>query len=190
VTSVDDAFAAVPRAWFLPPEQVRFAAQDRALPLGYGQTGSQPTTVRNMLLLLEVSPGHHVLDVGCGSAWTTALLAHLVGPTGSVQGVELVPELVDFGRANLQRLDVPWASVTAAEPSVLGLPGSAPYDRILVSAVAREVPRALVDQLRPRGVMVVPVAARMAVVRRTEPTAADPDVVLHGHHAFVPLIEP
>ena len=78
--AVDAAFAAQPREGFLPPEQRPHAALDRPLPIGWGQTNSQPTTVANMLRLLQVAPGMWVLDVGAGSGWTTALLAHLVGP--------------------------------------------------------------------------------------------------------------
>ncbi len=84
---LDQAFAAAPRAQFLPESEKRFAGLDRPLPIGHGQTNSQPTTVRHLLQHLDVRPGQRVLDVGCGSGWTTALLAHLVGPQGSVTGV-------------------------------------------------------------------------------------------------------
>ncbi len=188
---VREALARVRREDFLPPEQHRFAGQDRALPIGYGQTNSQPSTVRGMLALLDVQAGDRVLDVGCGSAWTTALLAHLVGPEGRVRGVEVVPELVTFGRANLAVYPVPWASISAAEPGVLGLPSAAPFDRILVSAEARSVPRELVEQLAVGGTMVAPVHGRLAVVRRTSAAPdAEPEVHLEGHYRFVPLIDP
>ncbi len=98
---VDEAFAAVPRRDFLPARQHRFAGLDRALDIGYGVTNSQPTTVRNMLSLLEPQPGDRVLDVGSGSGWTTALLSWLVGPTGCVIGVERIPDLVAVSRASL-----------------------------------------------------------------------------------------
>jgi protein-L-isoaspartate(D-aspartate) O-methyltransferase len=184
--SVDAAFEATPRTVFLPRGARRFARIDRALDIGWGQTNSQPRTVRAMLTLLDVRPGHRVLDVGSGSAWTTALLAHLVGPTGEVVGVEIVPELVAFGRANLARLDLPQARIERAVPDVLGLPDLAPFDRILVSAEATTMPRALVDQLDPDGGrLVVPVAGVMHEVVRHDESA---DVVRHGHYAFVPLI--
>jgi len=76
--------------------------------------------------LLDVPTGARVLDVGSGSGWSTAILAELVGPAGEVHGVELVPELVERGRANLEAFDVPWAEIHPAEPGVLGLPGLAP----------------------------------------------------------------
>ena len=92
-------------------------------PIGEGQTNSQPRTVADMLRLLEVGPGQRVLDVGSGSGWTTALLAHLVGPTGPVLGVELEPSLVTFGSANLAATGQPWAGIRAADPGVLGAAG-------------------------------------------------------------------
>lgn len=179
------AFAAVPREGFLPRRERRRAGSDRPLLIGHGQTNSQPTTVRNMLTLLAVEPGDRVLDVGSGSGWTTALLADLTGPTGRVYGVELVPELAEFGSANLSACDAAWASIQVAEEGVLGLPDHAPYDRILVSAEARKLPQALVDQLAPGGRMVAPVAGRLSVVDRRDDDAIDVRRV--GHYAFVPL---
>src|SRR5690606_26842507 len=95
--AADDAVAAalraVDRRSFLPRAQRRWAGQDRPLAIGHGQTNSQPSTVAAMLRLLDVRPGARVLDVGSGSGWTTALLAVLVGPEGSVLGVERDPDL-------------------------------------------------------------------------------------------------
>ena len=172
------AFDAVPRARYLPPDQQRYAGQDRPLPLGHGATSSQPSTVRAMLELLALEPGQRVLDVGAGSGWTTALLGHLVGPAGEVVAVERVPELVDTARAR-------GLPVHLAAPGVLGWPSRAPYDRILVSASANELPAALVGQLAPGGVMVIPVRSDML---RVTATAADPEVERHGRYLFVPLV--
>lgn len=181
------AFERVHRADFLPGRMAGFAGDDAAVPIGHGQTNSQPSTVRAMLDLLEVSPGHRVLDVGCGSGWTTALLGDLVGPDGEVVGVEIVPELVETGRANLGAYDMPWARIEQARPGVLGAPDAAPYDRVLVSAEATRVPDALVGQLVDGGLLVVPVRGRMTVVRRTD---GEPEVRRTGWYSFVPLIEP
>ncbi|NLD76157.1 MAG: protein-L-isoaspartate carboxylmethyltransferase [Acidimicrobiales bacterium] len=183
---VRDAFAAIDRRSFLPGPQRRFADQDRPLGIGFGQTNSQPTTVVNMLTLLDVQPGQRVLDVGSGSGWTTALLGHLVGPEGEVLGVELVAELARSGARNLSAYDMEWTSIRPAEPGVYGLPELAPFDRILVSAMADELPLELVDQLRPGGLMVIPVRSRMLVVRSRGEDP--PEVTEHGRYAFVPLV--
>jgi protein-L-isoaspartate(D-aspartate) O-methyltransferase len=179
------ALRAVPRRLFLPEAQQANADADQPLPIGHGQTNSQPSTVRRMLELLEVRPGQHVLDVGCGSAWTTALLDELTGPDGSVVGVELEDELAEWGRSNLAGAGRGRAVVHTAKPGLLGWPDDAPYDRILVSAQARELPDELCAQLAEPGIMVVPVAGRMLVVRRRPGEA--PAVEVTGHYRFVPL---
>jgi protein-L-isoaspartate(D-aspartate) O-methyltransferase len=148
---IQEAFAAMPREDFLRPSDRRCAAYDGPLAIGAGQTSSQPRTVEAMLRLLDVSPGQRILDVGSGSGWTTALLAHLTGPDGIVLGVELEPDLVAFGSANLARTSQPWASIREATPGVLGAPSGAPWDRILVSASPRSLPPSLVSQLADRG---------------------------------------
>ena len=186
------AFDAVPRAAYLPPAQQRHAGADQPLPIGAGQTNSQPRIVRRMLELLEVEPGDRVLDVGSGSGWTTALLAHLTGPDGRVHGVERVPELVALGRSHLSRaepaVDLQRVRIVPARPGVLGLPDEAPFDRVLVSAAADELPRELVEQLAPGGVLVAPVAGRVVRVRR-RPDGPDPVAVeLFDHCRFVPLV--
>ncbi|MCU1432862.1 MAG: protein-L-isoaspartate carboxylmethyltransferase, partial [Actinotalea sp.] len=162
--AVDRAMVACPRTGFLPEGQLSYAGQDRPLPLWHGQTSSQPSTVAAMLRLLDVPPGVRVLDVGAGSGWTTALLAHLVGEDGDVVGVELEPELATWGARNVAATAQPWARVVVAEPGVLGLPQEAPFDRILVSAEAPTLPRAFVDQLAEGGRLVLPVAGEMLLV--------------------------
>ncbi len=187
LVDVDAAFAVVDRAEFLRPDDRSAADYDGPLPIGLGQTNSQPRTVHAMLRLLELETGHRVLDVGSGSGWTTALLAHLVGPSGSVFGVELEPDLAAWGAANLGRQGTPWASIQPSDPDVLGLPAEAPFDRILVSASARRLPGELVEQLTDDGIMVVPVGATMTRVRRTGPSSKDADITAHGAYSFVPL---
>ena len=182
--AVEAAFAAHPRPHFLRRGDRRRASYDGPLAIGRGQTSSQPRTVEAMLRLLDVRPGQSVLDVGAGSGWTTALLARLTGPSGLVRGVEIEPDLVVFGSANLVATGQPWASLTAATPGVLGLPGQAPYERILVSAEPGELPRELVDQLGEGGRMVIPVAGTMLLAVRA---GDDVRVTEHGRYRFVPL---
>lgn len=186
--AVDHAFAAVPREGFLPRRDRRRASHDGPLSIGYGQTNSQPRTVAAMLRLLEVRRADRVLDVGAGSGWTTGLLAHLTGPDGLVVGTEIVPQLVEVGRANLAKAaggGQPWARIEGADPDAVGWPAEAPYDRVLVSAQARVVPPPLVDQLAVGGRMVLPVQGTMLLVRRTAEGVA---VSKHGRYRFVPLV--
>jgi len=182
--ALEAALRETPRSRHLPPAQQGYAGQDQALPIGLGQTNSQPRTVRAMLSALDVRPGQQVLDVGSGSGWTTVLLARLVGPAGHVLGVERVPELTAWGRANVEAADVPWATVEQARPDVLGHPAYAPFDRILVSAGAVALPQELVDQLAPDGVMVIPVGGELWRVR----PGHHPERL--GRYAFVPLLGP
>ena len=185
--AVEEALEAMPRAEFLPRRARRRALVDGPVEIGHGQTNSQPRAVANMLRLLDVRAGQRVLDVGAGSGWTTALLARLTGSTGRVHGVEIVPELVAFGAANLSATHQPWATLESADPAVLGLPEAAPYDRILVSAEPSELPDELVAQLAEGGRLVIPVAGTMLLVVRTGSSA---QVTQHGRYRFVPLLRP
>lgn len=181
--------AATPRAGYLPRGIRARAHEDMALPLGHESTCSQPTTVRTMLELLGVPEGGSVLDVGSGSGWTTAILARLVGPGGQVLGVELVPELVADAATRLARDGLTWASVREATDGILGAPDEAPFDRVLVSAMASVMPYGLVDQLAHGGLMVLPLRGRMVTLTRT--ATGEPQVLSRtGRYLFVPLIEP
>ena len=101
--------------------------------------------------------------------------------------MEIVPELVTFGAANLAATHQPWATLEPAVPATLGLPEHAPYDRILVSAQPPELPDELVDQLAEGGRLVVPVAGTMLLVQRT---ASGVEITRHGSYRFVPLRRP
>ena len=181
---VAEAMRVVPRGDYLPPGQRDRAGDDAPVQIGHGQTNSQPRTVADMLRLLDPRPGDRVLDVGCGSGWTTALLSWLVGPSGTVLGVELEPALVEMARDNLAARQVPRVRVEQADPDRLGRPAEAPYDSILVSAEARELPQPLLDQLTDPGRMVVPVAGEMVLVERRD---GRDHLTRHGRYRFVPL---
>ena len=180
--AVEAAFDACPRAGFLPASVRRRAAYDGPLRIAAGQTNSQPRTVDAMLRLLEVRPGQRVLDVGSGSGWTTALLAHLVGPTGEVVGVELEPELVDL------RVGQPGGHPPAVGADPAGGPGRArgPGPRaVRPDPGLGRAPLAageLVEQLGPSGRMVIPVAGWMTLVEMPGPMVTE-----HGAYRFVPL---
>ncbi len=179
-----DAFRAVDRARFVPASMRYSTYEDVPLPIGHGQTISQPSTVAFMLELLQPQTNDRVLDIGSGSGWTTALLAHIVGPHGSVLGLERVPELVDFGSQNLAACDMPWARIERVSME-LGAPERGPFERILVSAAASTFPSELVSQLVEHGILVVPVRHALWRAERFEHR---PIVSKYEGYVFVPLI--
>lgn len=154
--TITEAFRVIKRTNFIPPESKSLADLDIPVSIGYGQTNSQPTTLRLMLEWLDLKAGQKVLDVGSGSGWSTALIAHLVEPTGTVYAVERVPELVQFGRRNCHDMGIANAEFFEANGDI-GLPQQAPFDRILVSADAQSFPDKLLEQLKVNGKIVVPV---------------------------------
>ncbi len=182
---IEEAFRIVRRADFVPPELREESDLDAPLSIGFGQSISQPTTVKLMLSWLDALPGDGVLDVGSGSGWTSALLAHIVGPQGIVYAVERVPELVKFGRGNCQRLGIENVSFFQAGTKY-GLRGHAPYERILVSASARELPVELLNQLKITGKMVIPV--KHDVLEVTKTAEDDYRTRRHSGFVFVPLV--
>jgi protein-L-isoaspartate(D-aspartate) O-methyltransferase len=152
------AFAAVPRERFVPRFAKRLAYLPVPIPIGQGQTLSQPLVVARMLELAGLTREDTVLDVGAGSGYQTALLAHLCR---RVWGLEILPALAARANAVLRGLGLTHASVHVAD-GARGLPEHAPYDAIVAAAAAREVPRELLDQLADGGRLVVPVGRQMS----------------------------
>lgn len=183
--SLDEAFRVVPRASFLPEDVRDAASMDIALPIGFGQTNSQPSTVSRMLQWLSPQPGNNVLDIGCGSGWTTALLAWLVAPNGTVHAVERIPELLIFAKHNCKSIGFVNVQFKLAGET-LGDPDYTPYDRILVSAAAERLPGALLDQLALDGTMVIPVRDSIWVVHKKFDGKVT--TTKHAAYAFVPLV--
>ncbi len=182
-----DAFRAVDRAYFVPPYFGSAETYlDRPLPIGYGQTISQPSTVAFMLELLQPQAGDKILDVGTGSGWTSALLGHIVGEKGSVHGVEIAPELVEVGRRNVERCLKANVMIAPATFNHLGDPQYVPYDRILASASATEIPTQLVAQLKVGGVLVLPVQNNVVFLRKQKNSQHE----IHSYpgFVFVPLV--
>jgi protein-L-isoaspartate(D-aspartate) O-methyltransferase len=178
------AFRDVDRTDFLPADQIPLAGRDRPLPIGQGQTNSQPSTVAFTLEMLQPKAGDRILDVGSGSGWTTALLAHVVGEAGYVYGVERVDGLVEFGRRNLDVYDFANAEITSAGDN-FGLPHKAPFDKILVSASAETIPQELVDQIAAGGRMVISVGNSLMCVEKS--ATGEIDTREYPGFVFVPL---
>ncbi len=180
-----NAFEKVPREEFVPEGFKEQSYIDHPLHIGHEQTISQPTTVINMLSLLEVSAKMKVLEIGSGSGYVCALLSAL---GCEVIGVELVPELAIRAGKALEKVGLSEnVSIHAADGS-RGWEDSAPYARILVSAACPDVPRHIFPQLKDGGVLVAPVGhveQRMIVCRKKdEDQITEED---HGAYVFVPM---
>jgi protein-L-isoaspartate(D-aspartate) O-methyltransferase len=150
--AVRQALARVPREEFVPEMERSLAYVNAALPIGHRQTISQPFVVAIMTELLDLKPGQSVLEIGTGSGYQAAVLAAL---GAKVCSIEVIPALGEQARATLQRLGYT-AEVRIGDGN-LGWPEKAPFDAIIVTAAARQVPPALVAQLKPGGRMVIPV---------------------------------
>ena len=180
------AFEQVPRHAFLPPELASRAYEDTALPIGLGQTISQPSMIALMLQSLQCAPHHRVLEVGSGSGYVLALLSQL---GCEVFGVERHPELAARAAETLRHIGVPGVVVHEGD-GTLGLPQHAPYDRILVSAGAAAIPEPLLAALAEGGRLVMPVGRHESQILVT--CERDDKGTLHyragASCVFVPLI--
>jgi protein-L-isoaspartate(D-aspartate) O-methyltransferase len=148
-----EAFEHVPREAFMPEELAARAYDDTALPIGLGQTISQPSMIALMLKALDIAPKHRVLEVGSGSGYVLALLSQL---GCQVFGVERLTELAARSRETLRAIGLTDIGIKEGDGS-LGVPEHAPYDRILVSAAAGQIPDALIAELAEGGRLVMPV---------------------------------
>jgi protein-L-isoaspartate(D-aspartate) O-methyltransferase len=177
------AMRTVPRHRFVPPEQTASAYDDRALPIGFDQTISQPYIVAYMTQALRPAPGHRVLEIGTGSGYQAAVLAEIVK---EVHTIEIVPALADRSRALLRELGYTNVHVRTGD-GYAGLPQEAPFDRIIVTAAPDHVPQPLLDQLAIGGRMIVPVGKsrqRLTILTKSaEGVVSEPTLDV----LFVPL---
>jgi protein-L-isoaspartate(D-aspartate) O-methyltransferase len=180
------AMGRVPRELFVPAPWRDAAYDDEALPLGLGQTISQPLIVATICELLALGGGEHVLDVGAGSGYQAAVLAELAA---EVDAIELLPELAELARANLDRAGYGERVRVHQGDGSLGLPGRAPFDAIAVAAAVPARPALLYEQLAPGGRLVAPVGSRSS--QRLELVERTPDgarVRISTPCRFVPLL--
>ena len=184
------AMSAVPRHEFVPANQTAAAYSDHALPIGEGQTISQPYVVAAMTQALSLTGSERVLEIGGGSGYQAAVLSLLAS---EVIAIEFVPQLADAARDRLARLGYSNVQVEQGDGS-MGWPAGAPYDAILVAAAAPDIPAPLVEQLTEGGRLVIPVGSveeqnLLRVVKRRNQIFSETlfpcrFVPLRGHHGW------
>ena len=183
--AVLDAINTLPRHFFFDTALISHAYEDKAFPIGEGQTISQPYTVAFQSSLLEVAPGDKILEIGTGSGYQACIL-HLLG--AEVFSIEYQKKLFEHTHRFLQRLGIQLHLFFGDGTG--GVPAYAPYDKIIVTAGAPVVPEALIQQLKIGGILVIPVGDRskQAMVKITKKSATKIEREEFEGFAFVPLL--
>jgi len=184
------------------PDIEELAEINEPLPIGYGQTISQPLTVAFMLEQLQPEPGDNILDIGSGSGWTTALLSHIVSQQGNskfqipnsekqgkITAIEIIPELKEFGEKNIAKYNFIKKGIVQfiCTDGSKGYEKGAPFDKILASASAEKIPQAWKEQLKVEGRIVTPVRSSIWVL--TKKSEKEFEETEHPGFVFVPLVE-
>jgi protein-L-isoaspartate(D-aspartate) O-methyltransferase len=175
------AFESVEREKFVPEEYQDLSYEDVALPIGYDQTISQPYTIAFMLRLLNVVDGEKVLEVGSGSGYVLSLLSEL-NPKGKIFGIERIEELVKSSTSKLREYQN--VEVIHSDGSV-GFEKESPFDKILVSASAENIPEELIEQLKIGGTLVIPVKQSIYVLKKQK---EGNEITEYEGFVFVPLL--
>jgi len=173
------AFRKIKRIDFLPDEMNDLAELDEALPIGLGQTISQPLVVAFMLEKLQPRKGEKILDIGSGSGWTSALLAEIVGPKGKIIAIEIIPELMEFGKKNATKYNFVEKGIIQfiCGDGSKGYKKEFPYDKILCSAaVCGKLPENWKEQLKIGGRIVTPIGSSiwLFIKKSKKPSFAAP----------------
>lgn len=197
--SIIDAFEKIDRVDFVPEGLRKSAYINEPLPIGFGQTISQPLTVAFMLELLSPLSGERILDVGTGSGWQTALLAQIVGGVANIGvennylplviGIERISELSDFAQKNVEKYGFISKGIVKiiTGDGINGIPEFAPFDKIIAGAAGRELPFSWKEQLKIGGIIVAPVRDSVCVFKKIDEDEFDESQ--YFGFRFVPLIE-
>lgn len=185
---LEDALRNIPRHLFVPKGIEHLAYRDTPLSIGHNQTISQPSTVVIMTESLDVKEGQKILEIGTGSGWQSAILSYLVGKKGFVYTIEIIPELVEYARSNLKKLNINNVEVFKKDGS-LGLKEYELFDRIIVTAACPDVPEHLLKQLKVDGIMIAPIGdiylQEMFIIKKLKNKIEKRSI---GKFMFVPLI--
>ncbi|MEK6901656.1 MAG: protein-L-isoaspartate(D-aspartate) O-methyltransferase [Nanoarchaeota archaeon] len=150
------AFAEIPRELFVSVQLQPHAYDDVPLPTIRKQSISQPTTIMLMLQTIDLQPGEKVLEVGAGAGYQASIISKLIGPQGILITLEVIPELVQIAKHNLQTLQLTNVNVYEADGSE-GFPTEAPFDKIIITAACPTIPQPIIDQLNENGIVIAPV---------------------------------
>ncbi len=175
------------RHLFVPENQRHKAYGNYPLPIGSGQTISQPYTVARMLELLELEKGHKVLEIGAGSGYNVAVISHIVGKKGKIYALEIKEPLVGLAKDNLKKAGIKNVRVIHRDGHE-GYEEEAPYDRIIVTAAAENIPQKLVQQLKRGGILIVPINSGYSDVMTKIKKNQKIEITKHGDYSFVPFI--
>lgn len=181
------AMSKIPRHLFVPDESRQYAYEDRPLPIGCGQTISQPYIVALMCEALKIEPGSRVLDVGTGSGYAAAVMAEM---GAKVIGIDRKPELAEYAKTNLIRAGYPTVEIHCGD-GTLGYPQAAPFDAVMVAAGSPALPGTLKNQLMIGGRLVIPIGQsrhHQNLLRITRQSETDFSSETLGDVTFVPLI--
>lgn len=184
------AFNKVPRHEFIPENAADYAYSDRPLSIGCSQTISAPSMIAIMMESLDLAPGQRVLEIGAGSGYNAALVAEVIGRKGEIVTMERISQLADFAEANLKKTGYEWVKVVVGD-GTCGYLNGAPWDRILVTACAPELPKPLIEQLKVGGKLGAPVGQHyMFQTWVVAEKRGEKELKIHerGGCSFVPLV--
>jgi protein-L-isoaspartate(D-aspartate) O-methyltransferase len=186
-SKIESAIRKVPRHNFVPKSMKNKAYENEPIRIMKKQTISQPSVVSRMTEWLDLKEGQKVLEIGSGSGWQSAILAKIVG-TGKIFTVERHSELASFAKKNLEKLGIKNVKIILGDGR-LGLEEESPFDRIMVTAACREVPKALLDQLSLDGLLIAPVGddiQSLILLKKTPEGIVE--IKNQKGYVFVPLV--
>ena len=184
---VESAIKSTPRHNFIPKSLLDRSYENGPLPIMNGQTISQPSVVSRMTEWLDVKEGQKILEIRSGSGWQSAILSKLVG-TGKIFTIERHENLANFARENLKRSDVKNVQVIH-DDGRLGLPDESPFDRIIITAACKEIPKILFEQLALNGLLLAPVGENIQSLKLLKKTTKGiVEIKNQEGYVFVPLV--